>query len=148
MDEHVGRALELAREAAAEGNRPFGAVLLGPDGAVLAEGRNRVTSTGDLRAHAELDALENARLAGRAFQGGIMIASGEPCPMCSAGMVWAGLARIVFAAAEPDFSPILAEGPRFTLRCAEVVGAASVELAVDGPVGGEAALEVFREFVG
>ncbi|GAA4556276.1 nucleoside deaminase [Pseudonocardia xishanensis] len=148
MDEHVRRAVELAREAATEGNRPFGAVLLGPDGAVLAEGRNRVTSTGDLRAHAELDALENARTAGLSGAGGTMVASGEPCPMCSAGMVWAGLARIVFAAAEPDFSPILGEGPQFTLRCADVVAAASVEIAVEGPVGGEPALEVFREYRG
>jgi tRNA(Arg) A34 adenosine deaminase TadA len=121
-------------------------VVLGPDGVVLAEGRNRVASTGDLRAHAELDAIENARLAGRSAAGGTMVASGEPCPMCSAGMVWAGVARIVFAAAEPDFFPILGEGPRFTLRCAEVVGSASVEVAVEGPVGGEAALEVFREY--
>jgi tRNA(Arg) A34 adenosine deaminase TadA len=47
----------------------------------------------------------------------------EPCPMCAAGMVWAALGRIVFAAAEPDFAPLLTGGPRFRLRCAEVVSA-------------------------
>lgn len=144
LDDAVARSVALAWTAAQAGDSPFGAVLLGPAGGVLAEGRNRVAGTGDVRAHAELDAVENARAAGHDAVGATMVASGEPCPMCSAGMVWAGVARIVFAAAAPDFAPLLGP-PRFALRCADVVAASTAEIVVEGPVGGAAALAVFRD---
>ncbi|MBT0772999.1 nucleoside deaminase [Kineosporia sp. J2-2] len=142
----VLRAVELAGTARRRGDHPFGAVLLDPHGEVLAEGLNGVVTTGDLRAHAELEALENARRAGRSGQvaGGIMIASGEPCPMCTAGLVWAGLSQIVFAAATPNFVPYLPDGPRFRLRCADVVAASTAEIVVSGPVDGVDALAPFR----
>lgn len=146
--EHVRRAIALAHEARARGDRPFGAVLLaGTPLEVLAEGGNRVTSSGDIRAHAELDAVEAARTAGLAdrIAGGTMVASGEPCPMCAAGMVWAGIDRIVFAAAEPDFAPLLDGGPRFTLRCADVVTASSHPVIVEGPIDGVGALDPFPD---
>jgi tRNA(Arg) A34 adenosine deaminase TadA len=149
MRTHVLRAVALAHEAGARGDRPFGAVLLSATGEVLAQGRNAVTSSGDIRAHAELDAIEAARLAGLADRvpGGTMVASGEPCPMCTAGMVWAGLARIVFAAATADFVPLLPGGPRFTLGCADVVAGCDQPMAVEGPIDGVDALAPFRAFV-
>ena len=142
----VRRALELAHEAAAHGDRPFGAVLLDAAGTPIAEGRNRVASTGDIRAHAELDAIAAAHTAGLddGVAGGTVVASGEPCPMCAAGIVWAGIARIVFAAATPDFAPLLPEGPHFTLRCADVVAASTATVAVVGPLTGVDALAPFR----
>jgi len=148
--EHVRRAIALAHEAGARGDRPFGAVLLSAAGEVLAEGGNRVISRGDIRAHAELDAVEAARAAGLAdrIAGGTVVASGEPCPMCAAGMVWAGIARIVFAAAEPDFTVLLDGGPHFTLRCAEVIAASDHPMIVEGPVDGVGALDPFRCFTG
>lgn len=139
-DAHLSRAIELAVEAGEAGNRPFGAVLVGADGTVLAEGRNEVASAGDVTAHAELVAIRGAATAENAT----MYASGEPCPMCSAAMVWAGVTRIVFGASEPEFSKILDGGPRFSLRCAEVVGAADVDITVEGPVDEADALKAFR----
>ena len=146
LTEHVLRAIALGHEAGARGDRPFGAVLLSASGDVLAEGSNRVTSSGDIRAHAELDAIESARAAGLAdrIAGGTMIASGEPCPMCAAGLVWAGIHRIVFAAAEPDFAPLLDGGPRFTLRCAEVIAASNHPVIIEGPLDGVGALDPFH----
>jgi tRNA(Arg) A34 adenosine deaminase TadA len=147
--EHLLRAVELAHEAGARGDRPFGAVLLAADGEVLAEGRNAVTTTGDIRAHAELDAVEAARLAGLVDRvpGGTVVASGEPCPMCTAGMVWAGVSRIVFGASSADIRALLPGGPRFALGCAEVAAAADVPVEVEGPIGGVDVLEPFRAFV-
>ncbi|MGA9872669.1 MAG: hypothetical protein WBQ44_16205 [Rhodococcus sp. (in: high G+C Gram-positive bacteria)] len=71
-------------------------------------------------------------------------ASGEPCPMCSAAMVWAGVSRIVFAASAPEFAKILTGGPQFSLRCADVVAAADVDIAVEGPILQDEALTVMR----
>ncbi|GAB3243460.1 nucleoside deaminase [Kineosporia babensis] len=145
---HLRRSIELAHLAVQRGDHPFGAVLLSAEGEMIAEGMNAVPSTGDVRAHAELEAVVNARRLGPAERvpGGIMIASGEPCPMCATGMVWAGLSRIVFAAAVTDFTQYLAPGPRFGLRCKDILDSASVDIQLEGPVDGVGALEPFQVF--
>lgn len=137
------RCIELAVEAGADGNRLFGAVLVSADGDVLAEGRNEA-SGGDVTAHAELVAIRRA--AGR-LPGSVMYASGEPCPMCAAACVWAGVARIVFAASTAGFTPILPPGPQFRLGCAELVASSSSGIEVIGPVLEEEALAAMRSSV-
>lgn len=95
---HLERCLALAEEALEAGDQPFGSVLVGRDGTVLHEDRNRETSV-DPTGHPEL-AL--AVWAGRHLTPGerasaTVYTSGEHCPMCSAAHAWAGLGRIVFA---------------------------------------------------
>ncbi len=143
---HLRRAIDLAGHALALGDRPFGAVAVGTDGAVLAEGVNAVNTTGDVTTHAELVAITLATAAGRAeeLRDATVYASGEPCPMCAAAMVWAGVGRIVFGAASAEFVPILPPGTSFGLTCAEVVASSNVEVEVSGPHLGEDALTVFR----
>jgi len=143
------RSIELAAEAAASGNRPFGAVLVAATGTVLAEGRNEVASAGDITAHAELAAIRRATADGYAdrFPGSTMYASGEPCPMCAAACVWAGVTRIVFAASTEGFSTILPDGPHFTLGCADLIATTDAEITVIGPVHEHEALEVMRTAV-
>ena len=96
---HLERAVELGRAGmqAREGG-PFGAVIV-RDGTVLAEGWNRVTSTLDPTAHAEVVALRRATSVVGHFElgGATVYASGEPCPMCWAACRWARVARIVYA---------------------------------------------------
>lgn len=140
-DPHLRRSIELAAEAGRAGDRPFGAVLVSATGAVLAEGRNSVATGGDPTAHAELAAL---RAAPADVTGATMYASGEPCPMCAAACVWAGIARIVYAASAPAFAPVLPPGPAFTLRCADVVAASNVPVEVSGPVAEPGTLAVMR----
>lgn len=141
-DIHLRRAIALATEAGDGGNRPFGAVLVDTKGTVIAEGRNEVTSSGDATAHAELVAIRAAT--GSSAVNATMYASGEPCPMCSAAMVWAGVGHVVFAASENEFSKILEGGPRFRLGCAEVLAAADVDISVVGPVLEVEALDAMR----
>ena len=96
---HLARAVALSREPmlAGEGG-PFGAVVV-RDGRVLAEGWNRVTSTSDPTAHAEVVAirLACAAIGDFSLQGATLYASCEPCPMCLASAYWARVARIVYA---------------------------------------------------
>lgn len=142
------RAISLAEDAGSRGNRPFGAVIATGD-RVVAEGRNEVAETGVVTAHAELTAIAAAVAAGRGVDlaGATIYASGEPCPMCSAAIVWAGLSRIVFAAAEPEFTAIIGGHPRFTLRCADVVGSSDAALTVSGPHLGDDALAPFLRHI-
>ncbi|MFD4182127.1 nucleoside deaminase [Rhodococcus sp. NPDC058514] len=146
---HLRRAIELANETGSAGNRPFGAVAVGADGAVISEGANSVATSGDVTEHAELDAITTACAEGRTddLVASTVYASGEPCPMCSAAMVWAGVRRVVFAASSEEFGQILGGGPRFGLGCAEVIASADADIAVSGPHLGEEALDPFRRFV-
>ncbi|MEV4126401.1 nucleoside deaminase [Nocardia sp. NPDC049707] len=142
------QAISLADEAARRGNRPFGAVIATPDGSLIAEGRNEVAETGMVTDHAELTAIVAATAAGRAagLVGATIYASGEPCPMCSAAIVWAGITRVVFAAADADFTTIIGGHPRFTLRCADVIGSSDAAVTVSGPHLGDEALAPFRRY--
>ena len=97
---HLRRAVELAREALAAGDGPFGSVLVDGDGVELFADRNREASTGDETRHPEFEiarwAAANLSVDERATA--TVYTSGEHCPMCSAAHAWVGLGRIVYVA--------------------------------------------------
>ncbi|MFI6508946.1 nucleoside deaminase [Streptosporangium sp. NPDC050855] len=93
------RAVALAARARATGDAPFGSLLVGPDGDVLAEDHNTVTSDGDISAHPE---LKLARWAARELDPATaaattMYTSCQPCPMCEGAIERSGLGRVVYA---------------------------------------------------
>ena len=90
--------MELAAEALEAGDWPFGSVLVGGDGAVLAEERNREVSAGDPTRHPEFDLARWAanHLTREARAAATVFTSGEHCPMCAAAHGWVGLGRIVY----------------------------------------------------
>jgi guanine deaminase len=83
---------------------PFGAVIVGPGGRVVAEGCNRVTSANDPTAHAEITAIRAACAALGTFklEGCTLYTSCEPCPMCLAAAYWARVDAIVYGASRED----------------------------------------------
>lgn len=95
----VGRAGMLARWGG-----PFGAIVAMADGSVVAEGCNRVTSTNDPTAHAEVTAIREACAALGTFvlDGCTLYTSCEPCPMCLAAAYWARVDAIVYGASRED----------------------------------------------
>ena len=103
-DEWMRRALELGERAEREDDEiPVGALVVGPDGALLGEGWNRNITERDPSAHAEIVAM---RAAGRALgnhrlAGCTLYVTLEPCAMCAMAAVHARLARVVFGAADP-----------------------------------------------
>ncbi len=82
---------------------PFGCVIV-KDGTIVGRGNNRVTSTNDPTAHAEVVAIRDACKALGDFQltGCVLYTSCEPCPMCLGAIYWARPDRIVFAATRED----------------------------------------------
>jgi tRNA(Arg) A34 adenosine deaminase TadA len=125
-EQHLRRAVGLAAEARARGDMPFGSLLVGPDGDVLAEDRNTVLSDQDITAHPE---LKLARYAARQLEPDVarrttMYTSCQPCPMCAGAIARSGLGRVVFAlsgeqlqglrpagATGPDAAQVTYEGP-------------------------------------
>src|SRR5690606_17314655 len=83
-DHAMGLALDEARAALATGDVPVGAVVVGPDGAVLGRGRNAREATGDPTAHAEVLALREAAAAVGEWRlaGTTLVVTLEPCAMC------------------------------------------------------------------
>jgi guanine deaminase len=98
------RAIQLASEhMRAKDGGPFGALIV-RENEIIATGWNKVTSSNDPTAHAEVVAIRGAaaRLGSFVLQGCVLYTSCEPCPMCLAAAYWARLERIVFAGARAD----------------------------------------------
>jgi guanine deaminase len=97
-------AIELARQGMNnnEGG-PFGALIV-KDGQIIGRGNNRVTSSNDPTAHAEVVAIRDAcqNLGHFQLDDCVLYTSCEPCPMCLGAIYWARPARIVFAASRED----------------------------------------------
>ena len=96
-------ALVEARAAGARGEVPVGAVVVGPDGAVLARAGNEVEARADASAHAELLALRAAAAArGDArLPDCDLVVTLEPCPMCAQASSLFRIRRVVFGAYDP-----------------------------------------------
>jgi len=130
----LGRAVELAREALDRGDDPFGSVLVGEDGRVLREDRNREISDGDETLHPEIELARWAahNLPQEARARATVYTSGEHCPMCSAAHAWMGLGRLVYAVSASQLAQWrtgwgLPAGPVLVLSVTEVAPGVPVE---------------------
>jgi tRNA(Arg) A34 adenosine deaminase TadA len=116
------QAIELAATARESGNPPFGSLLVGPDGTVIAEEHNTSITDGDISAHPELKLAKWAarELSPETAAGTTMYTSCQPCGMCTGAIERSGLGRVVYAlsgdqvnALKPSggFPPVPQEGP-------------------------------------
>jgi len=98
----MSRALGLARDVAATGEVPVGAVLV-RDGELIGAGGNQSIGGCDPTAHAEIVALRAAaqRAGNYRLVDSTLYVTLEPCPMCAGAMVHARIARLVFGATDP-----------------------------------------------
>lgn len=96
------RALDLAREAAAAGEVPIGAVIT-RDGHIVSEGQNRNRRDKDPTAHAEIVAIRAAALAAQDFRltGHVLWVTLEPCAMCAAAISHARMEAVYYGASDP-----------------------------------------------
>jgi tRNA(Arg) A34 adenosine deaminase TadA len=107
------RALQQARLAAERGEVPIGAVIVDPDGIVLAEAGNRTEADRDPTAHAELLAIRSAAAkvgAPRLVDCDLHVTL-EPCPMCAQAISFARVRRLYYGAADPKGGGV-EHGPR------------------------------------
>ncbi len=98
-ERYMGMALDLAREAIADGDVPVGCVVV-KDGEVIGRGRNRREERGDATAHAEIEAIRDAcrTLGSWRLHGCTMYVTLEPCPMCAGGIVNARVDTVRYGA--------------------------------------------------
>lgn len=97
------RALEEARAAAERGEVPVGAVIVGPEGEVLAAAGNRTLEEKDPTAHAEILAIRAAAraLGSERLTGCDLYVTLEPCAMCAGAISFARIRRLYYGAEDP-----------------------------------------------
>lgn len=107
-------ALDEARAAGARGEVPIGAVVLAPDGVVLARAGNRTLELRDPTAHAELIAIREAaaKLGSERLIDCDLYVTLEPCAMCAAAISFSRIRRLYFGAPDPKGGAV-EHGPRF-----------------------------------
>jgi guanine deaminase len=110
MDDHNTEFIKIAVQLSKEGSDnnkggPFGCVVV-KDGKIIGKGYNRVTSTNDPTAHAEIVAIREACKNLNAFQldGCEIYTSCEPCPMCLGAIYWARPDKVYYANTRNDAS--------------------------------------------
>ena len=96
MDPYMRIAVQEARDALAEGNFPYGAVLV-RGGAVIGVGRNHMNTHNDPTSHAEIEVLRAAGLQST-YADTVMYASAFPCIMCAGPIVMLGVPEVIVGA--------------------------------------------------
>ncbi|OQP87175.1 tRNA-specific adenosine deaminase [Rhizobium rhizosphaerae] len=149
---YLRQAFAVARRAREGGDHPFGAILVGPDGAVLMEQGNGYTAEGrDMTAHAErLIATRASKAHPPVFLADCTLySSAEPCAMCAGALYWAGIGRLVYGQAETGLKEETgnhAENPTLDLPCRTVLAAGQRKVEVIGPMLEEEAAALQQGF--
>ena len=97
-EDFLREAIRVASDNVASGGGPFGAIVV-RDGEVVARAANRVTTSNDPTAHAEVEAIRKACRVLGTFQleGCEIYSSSEPCPMCLGAVYWARPKAVYYA---------------------------------------------------
>lgn len=135
-EDYMRLAFVVARRAEENGNTPFGSILVDKDGAIVFEAENNVISHSDCTGHAETNLVRDAcRVLGvGALADHTMYTSAEPCCMCSAATIWAGLGRMVFGLSSARLTEVRGGGaPILDLTSREVISRSVSQMEIDGP---------------
>jgi len=132
------RAFVVAARARNNGNHPFGAILVGPDGEIVMEQENGFLPDRDMTGHAERVLMTRAS---KAFPQEFLrkcsiYTSAEPCAMCAGAIYWAGVGRVVYGLSEHELKALTGdhpENPTLDLPCRTVFGAGQRQVEVIGP---------------
>lgn len=110
---HMDAALIEARTAGLRGEVPVGAVIIAPDGEIIARAGNRTRELNDPMAHAEILAIRAAcaKLGTERLTDHNLYVTLEPCPMCAMAISAARIRRLYYGASDPKSGGI-AQGPR------------------------------------
>ena len=130
-------ALAIARRARAHGNRPFGALLVAGNGAVLAVAENTQLTDVQMLAHAEMNLLQRVvkELSPDVLEASTLYTSAEPCAMCAGAIFWSGIGRLVYGLSGDRLHQLCGFSPKMLVASArEILARAGRKIEVVGPV--------------
>ncbi len=148
---YLRQAIAIAQRARANGNHPFGALLVDDEGTVLLEAENTVMTESDCTVHAETNLM---RKASRAFPAETLVrctlyTSTEPCAMCAGAIHWGKVGRVVFALSEASLYTMIGSNDvneALRLPCRELFACSERPVEVVGPLIEEEAWVVHEDF--
>jgi tRNA(Arg) A34 adenosine deaminase TadA len=143
-------AFAIARRARAHGNRPFGALLVAGNGAVLAAAENSQLTDEQVLAHAEMNLLYRVtrELAPDVLAGATLYTSAEPCAMCAGAIFWSGIGAVVYGLSGDRLHELSGFDPQVLVASArEVLSKAGRSVVVVGPILESEAEALFAEGV-
>lgn len=144
-EQFMRKAIEMAKQARAEGNEPFGAILV-KDDEIAMIGENQINSLCDPTHHAEIGLIRKFCSEHNLFDLSeyTLYTSCEPCVMCSGGMVWANLGKVVYSVSHDQLAEIA--GDNIMISCKEVFDKSPNQPEVVGNVLNEEGLKVFEGY--
>lgn len=132
MDEDIGKymqiAIQQARESLRQGNCGFGSVIF-KNNEIVSTAHDTEKTDSDPTAHAEILAIRGAaKKLGRNLEGCAIVSTHEPCPMCAAAIVWAGIQKVAFGFTIQD---AIAQGrTRIDMPCEEIFSRAAESIDI------------------
>src|SRR5688500_5676327 len=138
----------IARRARAHGNRPFGALLVAGNGAVLAAAENTQLTDGQILAHAEMNLLHRAvtEFNPDVLAAATLYTSAEPCAMCAGAIFWSGVSRLVFGLSGDRLHRLSGFAPQSLVASAcDVLARAGRPIEIVGPILESEGEAIFKE---
>lgn len=145
---HMREAFAIARRARAHGNRPFGALLVAANGAVLTAAENTQVTDEQVFAHAEMNLLQRAV---REFTPDVLATStlytnAEPCAMCAGAIFWSGVSRVVYGLSGDKLHQMSGFSPQMLVASArDILARAGRQVEIIGPIFETEAEALVRE---
>ena len=135
---YLKRAIEVSKRSRANGNTPFGAILVDGEGNILLEQENIEITTKKCTGHAETTLDERASvLYPKSFLWNCTLyTSAEPCAMCAGAIYWANIGKVVYAMTEKRLLELTGsneQNPTFSLDCRTVFSHGQKDIKVIGP---------------
>lgn len=142
MKDAIRYLMEANREAVqarSTGNTPFGAVLVDASGEIIMRQGNAEHDLHDATAHAEFVLASRAsRTYDKQYLWGCTLyTTCEPCPMCTGGIYWANIGKIVFGITEERLLEMTGaddKNPTFHMGAEKIIAAGQKEIALEGPI--------------
>jgi tRNA(Arg) A34 adenosine deaminase TadA len=145
---HMREVFAVARRARAHGNRPFGALLVAGNGAVLAAAENSQITDEQVFAHAEMNLLQRAvqQFTPDVLATSTLYTNAEPCAMCAGAIFWSGITRLVYGLSGDRLHQMSGFSPQMLVASArDVLARTGRQVEIIGPIFEAEAEALFRE---
>jgi tRNA(Arg) A34 adenosine deaminase TadA len=143
-------AFAVAQRAQANGNHPFGAILVNESGEIILEGENTVITDNDCTGHAETNLVREAshRFDQEILKKCTLYASAEPCAMCTGAIFWSGIGRLVFGLSKKQLNELVDQKvyPQLMIGCREILATGQRVVKVEGPALEDEAAIIHQDF--
>ena len=150
---YLREANKICKSARKNGNTPFGAILVSPDGEILLTQENIEITESDCTGHAETALMRKAskKYSKEFLWECSLYTPFEPCAMCCGAIYWGNLGRVVYGTTEKTLLKLTGnneQNPTFDMPCREIFACGQKEIQVIGPFPGfeTEAIEVHKGY--